>query len=867
MKRTIKRKLTYFVYGLAIALASVTVSAVNISDSSDPVKYAQETLDMSSTTSGISANAGSTYFDLVDTASNDLDVKGDLGLAASAVNIGDDIYFRLDLEGAVFSSAVPPNNLFITTLGTTDFLAQGGQAGESFAILRMTPTVTNLGNELFTFSMPGLAVLLDEPVSVRFASYLSLGEAINEVNALASVSGAYIELVDGVSIVDNPLPQQIDVDGGSINYVVNEGSTNLSGSVASLGSIEVKSINELSSATVYDQSGSVHKLDDSVTGSSNISISGDFQNGVYYLDTNASCPLSDSPPNSAASGALLSTGDIRSTTLGVLESNPWLCHVADGVDFITPSSYEVTIEYTAAVGSLQRENGQSSFGAVSLATPSNPEDECTFGTPSPPGQSSLISSKTVHFANPGSNQNQQSFIRLSNLSGSPVDIEVYGTDDSGQLSRKGPVLLSLDGSTSIQLTAQDLEDGSIAKGLINSLCDGYGKWRLEIRSSEDIDVMSLIRTPDGFLTGMSAIAPVQGEARVAYFVNPASNASQQSFIRVSNLSETEASVTISGIDDSGVQSASVVILELQPGESKQVTSQDIENGNSLKGLEGLLGDGAGKWRLNVSSASEISVMSLIRSSDGFLTNLSSVAPEVDSKHSVYLVNPASEDQQQSFVRVTNTTDQVGMVTISATDETGAGSPGGDVMFSLVAQESKQMTIQDLESGSSEKGLLGALGDGEGSWRLEVVADLEIKVMSLVRTADGFLTNVSDVTPVANSVNQVVFFNPASNQNQLSVLRIVNESAQTAAVTISGIDDAGAPAPGGDVTFNLLAGSTKILSSQDLESGNGPLGLVGSLGDGSGKWRLEVSSSVELQVQSILETPNGFITNLSSPVAN
>ena len=60
------------------------------------------------------------------------------------------------------------------------------------------------------------------------------------------------------------------------------------------------------------------------------------------------------------------------------------------------------------------------------------------------------------------------------------------------------------------------------------------------------------------------------------FFNPASNTRQASALRVVNRSETQAAVTITGTDDAG-----------EPGEGE--------------GLDGMLGDGTGKWRLGVAS--------------------------------------------------------------------------------------------------------------------------------------------------------------------------------------------------------------------------------------------------------------------------
>ncbi len=53
-----------------------------------------------------------------------------------------------------------------------------------------------------------------------------------------------------------------------------------------------------------------------------------------------------------------------------------------------------------------------------------------------------------------------------------------------------------------------------------------------------------------------------------------------------------------------------------------------------------------------------------------------------------------------------------------------------------------------------------------------------------------------------------------------------------------------------------------ITAVDLENGNAQLGLVGALGNGTGKWRLRVTSDVDLKVQGLMNTPSGFLTNLS-----
>ena len=132
--------------------------------------------------------------------------------------------------------------------------------------------------------------------------------------------------------------------------------------------------------------------------------------------------------------------------------------------------------------------------------------------------------------------------------------------------------------------------------------------------------------------------------------------------------------------------------------------------------------------------------------------------------------------------------------------------------------------------------------------------LDLSAQSLIRTPDGFLTNLSAlVTPNANGTSTLNFFNPASNTAQQSFVRLVNSGTESSAVTISGVDDAGQIAPKGDVTLTLAAGQSTELSASDLEQGNANLQLNGSLGVGSGRWRLDVSSDPQISVMSYVLT--------------
>lgn len=482
-----------------------------------------------------------------------------------------------------------------------------------------------------------------------------------------------------------------------------------------------------------------------------------------------------------------------------------------------------------------------------------------------PASSSLTSQSRLYVANPGSNINQQTFLRFVNDNEEPTTVEMYGIDDKGQQSVKAAISFTLEAFAAKQINAQDIESGNSFKGIASNLCDGDGKWQMIVRSNNPIRVLSLIRTPDGFLTSLNDVVPKSGNDNLVFFANPASNLNQQTFLRVVNKTAQTGDVVISAIDDAGNPAPQgQVSFTLGPNESKQMTSQHLENGSSAKGLVGSLGDGVGKWRLVVSSLLEIETMSLIRTTDGFLTNLSGVVEQgVNGHYHVYFTNAASEPSRQTFLRIINVTDQVGGVTISAIDDDGNAAPSGQVMFTLGPRESKQMTSQHLENGSLDKGLGGMLGDGTGRWRLTVEADVDIKVMSLVRTPDGFLTNLSRVAPKNGNTISVFIFNPGSNTNQVSSLRIVNTEDVAASVSISGVDDSGQESTG-SVSLSIPANQVIEVSSQDLENGNQELGLTGSLGDGSGKWQLKLVSDSNIEVQSLMLTPTGFLTNLSNP---
>lgn len=239
--------------------------------------------------------------------------------------------------------------------------------------------------------------------------------------------------------------------------------------------------------------------------------------------------------------------------------------------------------------------------------------------------------------------------------------------------------------------------------------------------------------------------------------------------------------------------------------------------------------------------------------------LTAVAQE-GREHFVPLFMSATDpDGRQGFLRIVNHSDRSGAVRIYGVDD--AGERRGPLELSIDALETVHVNSNDIEDGNAAKGLSGGLGAGEGDWRLLLYGGgLDIEPLAYIRTtADGFLTSMHDVVPETALRHRVPVFNPGSNDRQRSWLRLVNPGDAAAGVTITGRDDTGAtPADAARVT--IPAGAAVTYSAQDLEAGTG--GVEGQLGDGAGKWSLDVAADRPVLVMSLMTLPTGHLSNLS-----
>ena len=215
---------------------------------------------------------------------------------------------------------------------------------------------------------------------------------------------------------------------------------------------------------------------------------------------------------------------------------------------------------------------------------------------------------------------------------------------------------------------------------------------------------------------------------------------------------------------------------------------------------------------------------------------------------------------QGFVRVVNHSANAGTVDINAFDDAGVESPA--VTLDLGANFAVHFNSGDLEHGNAAKGLPAGIGTGTGEWRLRLRSTLELEVLAYIRTNDGFLTSVHDLVPDTAEGYRVAVFNPGSNANQVSRLRLINPGNALATVRIEGVDDRGA-SPGGSVRVEVPARGARTVTAHALESGEG---VDGALGDGAGKWRLTLTADRPIDAMSLLSSPTGHLTNLSTSTA-
>ena len=338
--------------------------------------------------------------------------------------------------------------------------------------------------------------------------------------------------------------------------------------------------------------------------------------------------------------------------------------------------------------------------------------------------------------NPGRNHAQRSVLRVWNPGAAPEGFSVWGVDDAG--SGRLATGHSAPAGGAVEIGAARLE-ATRRSGW--GLGEGAGKWRLSVSAPWPVAAMSLLESAGSRVSDLSAPASagVDGLWRAPLFPAASEGSPREGFARVSNRSSWPGEVLVTAVDDGG-RRAGPVALSVDAGRTVHFNARDLRDGAPEKGLAAGVGEPAqGDWRLELASALNLRVSSFARSADGFLTSLVETAPrDAEGAARVFFLNPGSNRNQRSLLRLVNDGDEAAEVAVSGVDD--AGVPGGEVRLTIPAGAARTLTAALLEAGGED--VEGALGDGAGKWRLTVASDNPVTVMSLLESATGHLANLS-----------------------------------------------------------------------------------------------------------------------------
>lgn len=487
----------------------------------------------------------------------------------------------------------------------------------------------------------------------------------------------------------------------------------------------------------------------------------------------------------------------------------------------------------------------------------------------------------------------QGVARIVNHSDEPGKVVIHGTDDTGTVH--GPIVLTLGAWQTRRLDADSVVACTFANDASGgAVGPGRGSWWLSLGTDLDIETLAYIRTEDRFVTSMHEVAGTTRSAsgQVVHdvpFFNPGSDRSQVNRLRVINAGRRDIEVAVAGRDDAGVPAEEEVHIALRGGAACWLDAWQLESGESgddgstCEIVTGRLGNGQGRWRLRITATDDIQVMNLLSNPAGHLTNLSAPAGDGNGERALPLVLPVADSdwKPSGLVRIVNDSGDAGTVVIRGIDDTGVLH--GPVALALNAYQAVHLDSRDLEAGNASKGLPEGLGDGAGYWRLKFATDLDIDAFAYARAGDGFLASVHTVAGAAlgnaGVTHHVPYFDLGTrvrgNRSRVeSDLRLINTGAGHVEVAIAGRDPTGAGAPKGVVRLTLPPGRACTLSAKELETGvpeagagrcaGQGFGFGGRFGAAAGVWSLSVTAvGGDIQVMSLLESPDGYLANLST----
>lgn len=330
---------------------------------------------------------------------------------------------------------------------------------------------------------------------------------------------------------------------------------------------------------------------------------------------------------------------------------------------------------------------------------------------------------------------------------------------------------------------------------------------------------------------------------------------RQSYLRLINYFPVGGDVEITAIDDSGTRLGPVT-LGVQRTTTVHINSDDLETGNAAKGLPDGTGPASGELRLEIETDLEVEALVYLRTRDGFVTAMHDVVPVTASELRVVRFGAANGEAPTNRLRVMNASGEDAIVRVSAVDDNG--NPAEEtVAFSLPPHGARSLTAADLEAGSGD--VEGALGDGEGHWRLNIESEQDVLAVHLLEIPAGQIANLSTVATRRDDGSFVVPLFPAASDKLEGVVRVVNDADTDGTVRIVASDASDWNYDPIEMTIGANRGVE--FSSDDLELGNPAKGLEIGTGAGEGDWRLELASELPIRVAAYIRTSDGLLASM------
>ena len=392
---------------------------------------------------------------------------------------------RITLSGTVTFATTPAVTAGAQLPSGWTVANGGGGAGQNYLILTFTPSsgagaitfgdiadIAGGNTELNASSghaLTGLAALqsLGQSVSEKFQAYdpVSTMAILNPVTQTVLVSGNPVVQNCLIQFYANP-NERIDV-GTNAQHP----SRTYFSSTGAIGVLDTNLFN--AGAINYAVAPGFGYFQYNPTDQFSTTMQGAFN---AFNQTGASATLHDSPSCGSAPSTVPGVFSNGNATLTFTYTASQMFPINGGSSsapslysnfcFTVPTNNQIAIDATAVVPQTTFTRNGITDNVASCAME--------------PMQYNAPVVKVFTF-NPAGNTTQQSFLRISDTGTSGGEVLITGVDDAGHAGA-GTVSFNLNAGQSIQLTADDLQNGNTAMGLTGALGTGTGKWRLTITS-------------------------------------------------------------------------------------------------------------------------------------------------------------------------------------------------------------------------------------------------------------------------------------------------------------------------------------------------------------------------------------------------